>query len=125
MAVPLIFGQFEYSKMFMSLALVGVIGLLVRLYTALVANPRRLRSFMTKQGISGPPPSFLLGNIMEIKNSRTTKNAPELAVPAGESPAEHNCANLLFPFFEKWRRLYGMLINLQPIYIYMYLYTFL
>ncbi|PON69531.1 Cytochrome P450 [Parasponia andersonii] len=120
--VPAIMSQLEYSKVFISCALLGLVALLVRLYKALVANPRRLRSLMSKQGISGPPPSLLLGNILEIKNSRASKNAAVLAVPAGESPAEHNCANLLFPFFEKWRKLYGQVFmfslgNTQILYV--------
>ena len=103
--IPMIISQFEYSKMFASLALLGIISLLVRLYKALVANPRRLRSMMAKQGLTGPPPSFLLGNIMEIKKSKSASHPA--AIPLGESPVEHNCANLLFPFFEKWRKQYG------------------
>ncbi|XP_060964844.1 cytochrome P450 714C2 [Cannabis sativa] len=101
-------GQFdEYSNIFMCVALMGMISLLVRLYKSLVANPRRLRSLMTKQGLTGPPPSFLLGNIMEIKNSKSAASRLSAALSAGESPLQHNCANILFPFFEKWRKQYG------------------
>ncbi|XP_008229468.1 PREDICTED: cytochrome P450 714C2-like [Prunus mume] len=40
---------------------------------------------------------------MEIKKSRDSSNVSR----EGEAPTAHNCAALLFPFFEKWRKQYG------------------
>uniref|UniRef100_A0A5B6Z8H5 Cytochrome P450 714C2-like n=1 Tax=Davidia involucrata TaxID=16924 RepID=A0A5B6Z8H5_DAVIN len=91
-------------KIFISLALVGVLGLFVSLYNALVKNPGRLRSMLRKQGIGGPPPTFLLGNILEIKKARTANaNAPT----STGTPVHHNCATALFHFFEQWQKQYG------------------
>ncbi|KAF5470301.1 hypothetical protein F2P56_010823 [Juglans regia] len=98
--------QFDPAKIFVCLALLGFTGLLVRLYNALVVKPERLRSALRKQGITGPPPTLLLGNIREIKKARSTSVN---VAPAGESPVSHNCASLLFPFFEQWRKTYGNL----------------
>ncbi|KAI8574139.1 hypothetical protein RHMOL_Rhmol01G0331300 [Rhododendron molle] len=95
-------------KLFFSIALVGFAVVFLRLYNALVAEPGRLRSKLRRQGISGPPPSFLLGNIGEIKKARTT--TPKEPIGSDESfvpPTTHDCATALFPFFEKWRKLYG------------------
>ncbi|KAM1226449.1 hypothetical protein ACFX13_005910 [Malus domestica] len=92
--------QFD-SKLLTSLVLLGFIGLLARLYNGHVAKPKRLRSLLTKQGINGPPQTLLLGNILEIKEARGSSNSTI------EPPISHNCAALLFPFFEKWRKLYG------------------
>ena len=50
-----------------SVALGGVVGLFLHIYKALVLNPRRLRSKLVKQGIRGPPPSLLFGNVSEVK----------------------------------------------------------
>ncbi|KAG2669767.1 hypothetical protein I3843_14G048900 [Carya illinoinensis] len=97
--------QFDPAKIFVSLALLGFTGLLVRLYNALVVKPERLRSALRKQGITGPPPTLLLGNIREIKKARSSTSVK--VAPAGESPVSHNCASLLFPFFEQWRKTYG------------------
>uniref|UniRef100_A0A5B6Z559 Cytochrome P450 714C2-like n=1 Tax=Davidia involucrata TaxID=16924 RepID=A0A5B6Z559_DAVIN len=91
-------------KMFISLAVVAVFGLFIRLYNSLVAKPGKLRSMLRKQGISGPRPTFLLGNIREIMKAR---NATGKAPPAGEKPVHHNCGATLFPFFEEWRKQYG------------------
>ncbi|XP_047306869.1 cytochrome P450 714C2-like [Impatiens glandulifera] len=98
---------------------VGVaIILLIRLYNALVKEPERLRGLLRKQGISGPPPTFLLGNILEIKKARSNASAkPRDSVVSG-----HNCATTLLPFFENWRKQYGNMFmfslgNTQILYI--------
>ncbi|OAY23979.1 cytochrome P450 714C2 isoform X2 [Manihot esculenta] len=77
------------------------LGVVVRLYNGLVAKPNRLRSMLKKQGINGPPPTFLLGNIREIMKSLSSieKN--------NDPPLTHNCAALTFPFFEQWFKEYG------------------
>ena len=87
------------AKVIISLALLGAFGLFFRLYNALVVKSEKLRSIMRNQGISGPPLSFLLGNIKEIKNSQSK-------VVKNSSIDSHNCAAALFPFFEQWRNKY-------------------
>ncbi|KAA8550476.1 hypothetical protein F0562_002160 [Nyssa sinensis] len=70
-------------KMFISIALLAALGLFARLYKALVMEPKRVRSILRKQGISGPPSTFLFGNMLEIRkkppqsptaNSKTSRN---------------------------------------------------
>ncbi|KAK3039865.1 hypothetical protein RJ639_028258 [Escallonia herrerae] len=90
-------------KICASFAVVAFIGLVLRLYNALVKKPARLRSMLAEQGISGPPPTVILGNILEIKKSRGATAKPPMCGP----PAEHNCANALFSFFEQWQKRYG------------------
>ncbi|KAK9941036.1 hypothetical protein M0R45_017665 [Rubus argutus] len=92
------------AKMLMSLAVLGVIGILVRLYNRVVVKPKRLRSLLTKQGISGPSPAFLLGNSREIREARPRSIAKALT---SETPTIHNCSPVLFPIFEQWRKQYG------------------
>lgn len=60
------------AKIFIPLALIGGAGLFLRLYRALVAKPEKLRSALRKQGISGPPPTFLLGNLLDMKKFQTS-----------------------------------------------------
>uniref|UniRef100_A0A2N9FED0 Cytochrome P450 n=1 Tax=Fagus sylvatica TaxID=28930 RepID=A0A2N9FED0_FAGSY len=93
----------ELLTVFKTLALLGVFGLFFRLYNALVRKPERLRSMLRKQGISGPKPAFLLGNIKEIKKAQSNT---EKVVTIG-APALHKCAAALFPFFEEWRKQFG------------------
>ncbi|KAJ1422976.1 Cytochrome P450 [Sesbania bispinosa] len=94
--------QFD-SQFLISIGFLGFVGLLFRLYSALVWKPYRLRCKLRKQGIKGPPSTILLGNIRDIKKAQpTTANSPSF-----EPPASHNCASVLLPLFEKWREQYG------------------
>lgn len=92
-----------FVKAFLSLAFLAILGLFVRLYNALVRNPKRIRSILRKQGIDGPPPTFLLGNLREIRKAVSRKSK----APTKEAPTYHNCADFIFPFFKQWRSQYG------------------
>ncbi|KAL0458977.1 UNVERIFIED_CONTAM: cytochrome [Sesamum latifolium] len=91
-------------KLLVSVVCVGLLGLFFRLYNALVAEPGRLRSALRRQGLRGPPPTFLLGNILEMKRAR---DAAAKAAAANGPPTSHNCGAALLPFFEEWRKTYG------------------
>ncbi|CAI9784771.1 unnamed protein product [Fraxinus pennsylvanica] len=93
-------------KIFISIVLVFVLGLFMHLCSVLVIKPKKIREILRKQGINGPPPKILLGNILEIKNSR---NADEKS-PTNHShpPVSHDSA-AVFPFFQQWRKQYGQL----------------
>ncbi|TXG46819.1 hypothetical protein EZV62_026113 [Acer yangbiense] len=63
--------QFGNVKILLSFAvLIGFVEVLVSLYKRLVVKPEKLREMLRKQGISGPPPTLLLGNIREIKKAQ-------------------------------------------------------
>nr|XP_016512365.1 PREDICTED: cytochrome P450 714A1-like [Nicotiana tabacum] len=72
-------------------------------------SAQRLRWKLQKQGINGPKPSFLYGNVPEMQKIQ----AASLKAPTnyGEFVA-HDYTSSLFPYFEQWRKLYG------PIYTY-------
>ncbi|KAG6434977.1 hypothetical protein SASPL_106622 [Salvia splendens] len=86
------------------LAAVVALRLLFLIYNAVVAQPRKLRSTLRRQGLSGPPPALLLGNIMEMKRAR---DAAAKVAPVSGPPAAHNCGAALLPFFDEWRERYG------------------
>ncbi|RDX75677.1 Cytochrome P450 714C2, partial [Mucuna pruriens] len=93
------------SQFFMTIVFLGFVGLLGCFYTSLVKKPKRLRSKLMKQGISGPPPTILLGNIMALKKAlSTTANSPSF-----EPNSSHNCASVILPLFDKWREQYGQM----------------
>lgn len=85
-----------------------VLVLFFHLYISLVINPNKIRKIFKQQGIHGPPPKILLGNILEIKKSRDA--APSVAANP-TTLAIHDTASV-FPFLEEWRKQYGAL---QPI----------
>ncbi|KAL0419360.1 UNVERIFIED_CONTAM: cytochrome [Sesamum radiatum] len=92
------------SKLLVSVVCVAVLGLFFRLYNALVAKPGRLRSALRRQGLRGPPPTFLLGNILDMKKAR---DVAAKAATGNGPPTSHNCGAALLPFFEEWRKTYG------------------
>ncbi|KAK4419775.1 cytochrome [Sesamum alatum] len=92
------------SKLVVSFVFVGVVGLFFRVYKAVVGEPGRLRSALRKQGLHGPPPTFLLGNILEMKKAR---DVAAKAATGNGPPTSHNCGAALLPFFDEWRKKYG------------------
>ncbi|OAY23989.1 cytochrome P450 714C2 [Manihot esculenta] len=91
-------------KILFSIVIIALLGILLRLYNGLVMKPKRLRSMLQKQGINGPPPAFLLGNIRQIQKTVSS------VVKATDPPLIHNCAALLFPFLELWKEEYGQVL---------------
>lgn len=99
-------------KVLLTSVIVGVLGLFLQLYNSLVRKPERLRSALRKQGITGPKPTFILGNISEIKKARDSaakaKAKAKAAVDGeGQHPVFHNCGSVLLPFLDQWRKDYG------------------
>ncbi|KAM3248198.1 cytochrome like [Capsicum annuum] len=90
------------------LILVPIGGLYI-LNTLWIKSAQRLRWKLQKQGISGPKPSCLYGNVAEMQKIQ----AASLKSPNnyGEFVA-HDYTSSLFPYFEQWRKLYG------PVYTY-------
>ncbi|KAK9283928.1 hypothetical protein L1049_012185 [Liquidambar formosana] len=108
-------------KIMLTVVLLGIISLLIYVFDILLLKPERLRSKLRKQGISGPPPSFLLGNIRDIKRKPQSKVS---TAPCEEVQVvlTHNCSSTLFPSFEQWRKEYGPIFmfslgNIQVLYM--------
>ncbi|KAL3650939.1 hypothetical protein CASFOL_007342 [Castilleja foliolosa] len=85
-----------------------VLGLLAQICISLVIMPNKIRRILRQQGIDGPPPKFILGNIHEIKKSRAA--AESAAVSHPRPPVIHNTASV-FPFLEQWRKQYGSIFT--------------
>ncbi|KAM7496334.1 hypothetical protein LguiA_020748 [Lonicera macranthoides] len=92
-------------KVCVSIAIAVILGVFGWMYNELVKKPKKLRSMLKNQGISGPSPKFLLGNLMEMKKSR--EDASSKQAPINSPPVEHKHAITLFPFFHQWKRQYG------------------
>ncbi|XP_059664360.1 cytochrome P450 714C2-like [Cornus florida] len=92
-------------KFCVSIFLVGVVGVFVLVYKALVMEPERVRSILRQQGIGGPPQTLLLGNSLEFRK----RQSPTAAKSTSETTLDHNWIASVFPFFEKWRKQYGNL----------------
>ncbi|CAL5398173.1 unnamed protein product [Camellia sinensis] len=100
------------AKMILSVALGGFVVLFVHLYNVLVWKPRRLRSKLQSQGIRGPSPTFLYGNIPEIKRiqlqMRSKSTTPkDHRHHDGGGEIAHDWPATVFPHIEQWRNEYG------------------
>ncbi|KAL4291715.1 hypothetical protein GQ457_14G021470 [Hibiscus cannabinus] len=87
-----------------AILLVGSVRVIVRLYSSLVSTPERQRSKLWKQGIRGPPPSILVGNLLQMgkaesEDSNTARD--------GKQAITHGCCSHVLPFLDKWRQQYG------------------
>ncbi|KAK6158757.1 hypothetical protein DH2020_006071 [Rehmannia glutinosa] len=92
--------------MLFSTILALVLGFSIYLYVSLVIKPHKIRKILRQQGIDGPPPKILFGNILDIKKSRAA--AEKAAVNHPHPPLIHNTPSV-FPFLEQWRKQYGPL----------------
>ncbi|KAE8667359.1 CYP714C2 protein [Hibiscus syriacus] len=88
-------------KVISSVVLAGFLGLLFRSYNDVLLKPKKLRLKLEKQGIRGPSPSFLYGNIHEIKRIQLQAQKDVKAA------ISHDWFPNLFPFLDKWINEYG------------------
>ncbi|XP_039037320.1 cytochrome P450 714B1-like isoform X2 [Hibiscus syriacus] len=96
---------FMLLRIVSTLFLVGSIGVVIRLYNSLVLIPGRQRSKLRKQGIRGPPPSILVGNLLQLGKKTESKNSN--VTRDGKQAITHSCCSDVLPFLDKWRRQYG------------------
>lgn len=64
-------------------------------------TPRRIKKMMEKQGVGGPKPRFLVGNIMEI-GALVSKSTSE-----DMERIDHDIVGRLMPHFVAWSQIYG------------------
>lgn len=76
----------------------------LHLFQSYFWKPKTLRSKLRKQGIDGPPPSSLLGNLSEIKNIRALTSQTK---SKQHDSITHGWTSILFPHLELWRNQYG------------------
>ncbi|KAK8518618.1 hypothetical protein V6N13_018100 [Hibiscus sabdariffa] len=93
-------------KLISSVVLAGFLALLLHFYNDLLLKPRKLRLKLQNQGIRGPPPSFLYGNIHQM--TRIPLQSPQIHNPV----ISHHWFPTLFPFLHKWTNQYG------PVFLY-------
>ncbi|KAK9131512.1 hypothetical protein Sjap_011999 [Stephania japonica] len=71
-------------------------------------KPWELRKKLEKQGITGPMPSLLVGNVPEMKRIQH-EEAKKAQIKSPNFHAGHDYAPTLFPYLEQWRKQYGPL----------------
>lgn len=101
-------------------ALVFILGcsLLLRAYEVWV-RPKRLRSKLQRQGISGPPPTLLYGNAPEMMK---IQSAMTKAATTDGQHVFHDWHLSMFPYLQQWTQEYGQIYtyttgNKQHVYV--------
>ncbi|PIN00563.1 Cytochrome P450 CYP4/CYP19/CYP26 subfamily [Handroanthus impetiginosus] len=64
-------------------------------------TPRRIKKVMEKQGIRGPKPRFLLGNIMDMASLVAKSTSQDMG------SIDHDIVGRLLPHFLAWSKIYG------------------
>lgn len=90
-----------------SLVLIGIISVLMRLVKEMWLKHARIRSVLWRQGIRGPAPSFIFGNVSEMKDIQSS-NININQKPSGVKRVEHNWVPSFFPYLQQWEQQYGM-----------------
>jgi hypothetical protein len=80
-------------------------------WTILWLRPERIRQRLRRQGVKGPKPSLLLGNIPEmrrIQKQLAESDHQEQQAAGGSHRFSSNYMAALFPYFHHWNKVYGM-----------------
>ncbi|KAL6642169.1 hypothetical protein ACP70R_020350 [Stipagrostis hirtigluma subsp. patula] len=77
------------------------------LYTVLWLKPERLRQKLRSQGVKGPKPSFLFGNIPEMRRIQELSKSDEEQDAETSDRFTSDYVATLFPYFFHWSRVYG------------------
>jgi hypothetical protein len=81
-------------------------------YIILWLRPERLRQKLRSQGVRGPKPSFLFGNIPEMRRIQQLAKSAHEQEAGSTDMFSSNYVATLFPYFLHWSRVYGTLRNL-------------
>ncbi|KAG5012736.1 hypothetical protein JHK86_024997 [Glycine max] len=99
-------------------ALNGKDSAILSVYGNLWHESQRVRKRLQMQGIKGPPPSFLHGNLPDMQRIQSqAKAASTCNSNHSDQFLAHDYTTTLFPYFEHWRKQYatGMLLSTNKI----------
>lgn len=93
-----VFIVIQASVLIVFLIIVGAVSEFFKVY---VWEPCRIRRFMERQGVKGPPPSFMVGNLIAIANLREKETVNDMEC------LSHDIVDRLLPHYIKYSRIYG------------------
>ncbi|CAL9003080.1 unnamed protein product [Prunus brigantina] len=97
---------FQVAMICWSLVFIGTTSVLMRLVKEMWLKPARIRSVLWRQGIRGPAPSFIFGNVSEMKKIQSS-NININQKPSGVKRVQHNWVPSFFPYLQQWEQQYG------------------
>jgi hypothetical protein len=112
------------EKITVSVILGGLLVMLVHLYKLLILKPKLLRGKLERQGIKGPSPSFLFGNIPEMKRSKLQLHSTPTTAADDSLVAAiaHDWPSTVFPYLAQWRNEYGTVLYFLSFFFFFFLF---
>lgn len=101
---------FAAMKLVSSVAIVGILSWIIYVYGNLWHKSQRVKKRLQMQGIKGPPPSFIHGNLPDMQSIQaqaSIANKASTSNHADDHFLAHDYTATLFPYFEHWRKQYG------------------
>lgn len=106
----------------LSVAVVGAVWFLVHhLYNSLWFRSERLRRKLWMQGIKGPSPSLIYGNLPEMQKIQSNALT---STPNNADIVAHDYTSSLFPYFVQWRKQYGTTLPLFSLFPFSFFFMF-
>ncbi|KAL8089726.1 hypothetical protein AgCh_039277 [Apium graveolens] len=90
-----------------SLILLLLFCMITYVFFDLCLSAKVLRAKLQNQGIDGPKPGLILGNITEMQKIKSIKHASDPSVFSLKEPPSLDCSSVLFPHFIQWSKQYG------------------
>lgn len=94
---------------------------LMQVYETVWKKPKRIRSTLSKQGIGGPTPAFLYGNVKEIQKMESAESVlmvnsksedeDEDGKKTIQAISHHHWVRSTFPYLQRWTFDYGNITN--------------
>ncbi|KAF7816584.1 cytochrome P450 714A1-like [Senna tora] len=101
----------EFVKLVSVVGVVGILSWLVYGYSSVWVKSERVRRKLRMQGIRGPSPSFLYGNLPHMHKLQSQAKLTNTTISTTNNHLflAHDYTSTLFPYFEHWRKQYGQL----------------
>ncbi|XP_050219771.1 cytochrome P450 714A1-like [Mercurialis annua] len=92
-------------KMVCSTVMAAVVCFVIHFYRTTVVKSQTVRRKLRVQGIKGPAPSFMYGNLSEMHQIQFNAIKPQ----SHSQIVAHDYTCSVFPYFEHWRKQYGLI----------------
>lgn len=93
--------------------------LFVRVFNDILVKLNVIRWKLRRQGIRGPPPSFVTGNIPEMRRIMSMAKAPSSESP----PPLDSSSPRIFPYFSKCTKQYGIYSELSCFFFWPFIFS--
>ncbi|KAK3187950.1 hypothetical protein Dsin_027511 [Dipteronia sinensis] len=95
------------QKMLLTAGFVAILGMLIQFYRVVWLKPRRVGLELNRQGIKGPHPWFLLGNIPEMIIFEYKLHKPRFQDQDHAHVSHQSWIHSIQPSFQHWTNLFG------------------